>query len=326
MASRPGLPQARLPDNAGPPAAPPQPGPRAPVAFAPLKNRRVFEEICDRIRQELNVGTLGPGDKLPAERELSKQFGASRSAVREALRSLEIAGIVELRKGVKGGAFIRTGDPAMVTGMMQDMVSLGRVSLDSLTEARLLIQEAVVRLAAQRATEEDFALIEDNIRQAEALTAAGSYNERLHAFADFYILICRATRNEVLSFVTDALTGVVRSVLMRVMPNPRMDTLAFQRELLGLLRARDPDGAAAVMSEHLRILHRHLARWEQRRRAVEGEAPSEPQPEAAARAASSTAKRAAPRTMSSTAPGSRGSSSPRQTTMPSGRTSTRRRS
>lgn len=273
MSSRERRPHSSVQDEAVP-AAPP--APRAPVTFAPLKSRRIFEEICDRIRQELNVGALGPGDKLPAERELSRQFGASRPAVREALRSLEIAGIVELRKGVKGGAYIRTGDPAIVAGMMQDMVSLGRVSLDSLTEARILIQEAVVRLAAQRATEEDFARLEENIRQAEALTASGSYNERLQVFADFYILVCRATRNEVLSFVTEALTGVVRSVLMRVMPNPRMDMLAFQRKLLGLLRARDPEGAAALMSEHLRILHRHLARWEQRRRAAEGEAPAGP--------------------------------------------------
>jgi DNA-binding FadR family transcriptional regulator len=298
------------------------------VTFAALKSRRVFEEICDRIRTELNVGTLGPGDKLPPERELAKQFGSSRAAVREALRSLEIAGVVELRKGVKGGAFIRTGDPTIVTGMMQDMVSLGRVSLDSLTEARILIQDSVVRIAAQRATEEDFIRLEENIRQAEALTASGSYNERLHVFADFYVLICQATRNEVLSFVTDALTGVVRSVLMRVMPKPRMDTLAFQRELLALLRARDPDRAAALMSEHLRALHRHLTRWERRRRSAEAEPPPSPahQPETVASASCATVKRTAPRKVSSTAPASRDPSAPRQTPWPPGRTSTRRRS
>ena len=71
------------------------------------------QRVCrgERIRHQLSIRALRPGDKLPAERELAVQFGVSRSALREALRSLEIAGIVELRKGVKGGAFIRPGDP-----------------------------------------------------------------------------------------------------------------------------------------------------------------------------------------------------------------------
>ena len=71
--------------------------------FGPVRTRRVFEDICDQIRGQVLGGILRPGDKLPAERELAEQFGVSRTAVREALRSLEIAGVVKLQKGVKGG-------------------------------------------------------------------------------------------------------------------------------------------------------------------------------------------------------------------------------
>ena len=102
------------------------------LAFQQVKTRRVFEEICEQIRQRLATGALKPGDKLPAERELALEFKVSRPAVREALRTLEISGIVSLQKGVKGGAFIRDGNPGLLTQSLQDLMILGRVSLRSL--------------------------------------------------------------------------------------------------------------------------------------------------------------------------------------------------
>src|SRR6476619_4824745 len=73
--------------------------PRAAPTFEPIRTRRAFEEICDRIRAQIAAGKLRPGDKLPPERELALQLGVGRNALREALRSLEIAGIVRLQKG-----------------------------------------------------------------------------------------------------------------------------------------------------------------------------------------------------------------------------------
>jgi DNA-binding FadR family transcriptional regulator len=76
-------------------------------AFAPIKTQRAFEAICEQIRGRLANGTLKTGDKLPAERELAIEFQVSRSALREALRSLEVAGIIRNAKGVKGGSLFR---------------------------------------------------------------------------------------------------------------------------------------------------------------------------------------------------------------------------
>ena len=80
---------------------------------ARVRSSRIFEEISNQVRAQVVNGQLKPGDKLPAERQLALQFGASRTAVREALRGLEMSGVVELHKGVKGGAFIRAGDPSV---------------------------------------------------------------------------------------------------------------------------------------------------------------------------------------------------------------------
>ncbi|GAA5232444.1 FadR/GntR family transcriptional regulator [Verticiella sediminum] len=222
------------------------------------KAPRLFEEICGQIRARLQEGTLRPGDKLPAERELAVQLGAGRPAVREALRSLEIAGLVELRKGVKGGAFIREGDPAVVTRSIRDMVYLGSISLQALTESRVIVTDAVVRLACERGTEADFQALEDSIAQTEQLERAGDFERRRVQLVAFYGLLSRAARNEVMIMFMDSLTEIVLGILNRVNVPPRPLTLQVQRAVIGELRARNADAAAELMSEHLRALHLYL--------------------------------------------------------------------
>ena len=112
-------------------------GASAAPTFKPIHTRRTFEEICERIREQLALGVLKPGDKLPAERELAQQLGVSRNVLREALRSLEMAGVLKLQKGVKGGAFIQQGDTRRMNEVMRDMLSLGTISVRELSEARV---------------------------------------------------------------------------------------------------------------------------------------------------------------------------------------------
>lgn len=223
-----------------------------------VRTPRIFEAICEQVRTQLSLGRLTPGDKLPAERDLAVQFGSSRTAVREALRSLEMAGVIELRKGVKGGAFIREGDPAVVTRSFGDMVHLGRISLENLTESRVIIQDAVIRLASKRGTEADFDGLESSIARTEQLTREQRYDARRVQLVAFYRLLAQATRNEVMVIIVDALTDIVLKVLARDSTVPRQDTVKAQRAIVVCLRRRDADKAAALMSRHLKALHGHL--------------------------------------------------------------------
>src|SRR5260370_42246641 len=105
--SRPhGSPDPRWRDRAPPQRAGISP---TPLKFQPIHVRRTFEEICERIREQLALGVLKPGDKLPRERDLAEQLGVSRNVLKEALRSLEMAGLLRLQKGVQGGGFLRDG-------------------------------------------------------------------------------------------------------------------------------------------------------------------------------------------------------------------------
>lgn len=226
------------------------------LAFQKIKTRRVFEEICEQIRNRLSSGVLKPGDKLPAERELALEFKVSRPAVREALRTLEISGVVSLRKGVKGGAFIRDGNPAMLTQSLQDLMFLGTVSLKSLAEARVLINGVVIRLACERATEEDFQAIEENIDYIES---SEDLLHRANAGVTFFRLIARATRNEVLMMLVDSLGDIIRVVIDRVGRRARPELVPVRRHLLEAMRARDAEAAIKWMDEYLGVVHAGLS-------------------------------------------------------------------
>jgi len=235
--------------------------PQRPVVFERIRPRRAFEEICERIRDQLSAGGLKPGDKLPPERELAVQLGVGRNAVREAMRSLEFAGIVELRKGTKGGAFIRQGDPGSMTQVLQDLIHLGSISLDELTEARLHMLEVVVRLACERATVADLDALAANIDRTEAVSATGDAFARLECSREFYRLLVAATQNQALCVLVESLTEVLMKYLRAsVSAGLRMhpDLVDVRRRFLSLLAARDADMAAREMRSHLQGVHRLL--------------------------------------------------------------------
>ena len=109
--------------------------------FRVIRSTRAFEEIAAQIRGELANGRLKVGNRLPSERALSEQFGVSRNTLREALRSLEHAGLLRLQKGASGGAFIRQGSGDTIINGMMDLYHVGSITPDQLTEAQRLAQD-----------------------------------------------------------------------------------------------------------------------------------------------------------------------------------------
>lgn len=235
--------------------------PRESATFAPIRTRRTFEEICENIRDRLAAGTLRPGDKLPPERVFALQLGVGRNALREALRSLEIAGIVHLQKGAKGGATIREGDSGRMKQVVQDMYSLGTITLESLTETRLHIQDLVVRLACERADAADFLALDAIVDRTEAFTRTGQFLERIECSREFFHLLAASTRNPTLAMVVASITEVLMNfVYARVAagskPQPRL--VAKRRAFMDALRNRDADLAIDLMRSHLESVHRML--------------------------------------------------------------------
>ncbi|KQX95834.1 hypothetical protein ASD34_00500 [Variovorax sp. Root473] len=244
--------------------------------FQPVRTRRGFEAICDQVRKQLASGELRPGDRLPAEKDLAEQFDISRSSVREALRSLEAASLVEARTGVHGGFFIRKPTAISSDGFaqtVQDMVSLGQVSIADVTEARIELMGVAIRLASVRGTEEDFGAIDADIRHHTELFRTGGGSRNTKSVIEFYRLIARATHNAVIVMMVDALSEIIRTLLARVDPQPRKDLMQVRRKVLALMRARDAEGAAKAMALHLRRVNDYLESEYEKTRSAPRSAP-----------------------------------------------------
>ena len=164
--------------------------------FKPVKTKRAYEEVCDQIRAEIQSGHLSTGDHLPSERELARLFHVSRATIREALRTLEIAGVLSLHKGVHGGAIVTNGDMRPIMQTMEDLLSLGGLSLKEYTEARVCVQREIIQLVIERGTEEDFTAMEENIERMREYSTLSQIQGRTKFTVEFYTILAAATKTE----------------------------------------------------------------------------------------------------------------------------------
>jgi len=228
------------------------------VEFRRILNLRAFEEIADQIRKELSDRRLRAGDRLPPERMLAEQFGVSRNTLREALRSLENAGLLRLQKGATGGAFVResTGD-AIITGL-RDMFHLGAIQPEHLTEARVMIEASAVRVACERATPEDIGALNANIAAAaKAARENIDFYEQAAIHLDFHRVIARATKNPVMVIVMEALIDVMQHFIRAIGQKKNPWVLPSRRRFMKHFEAGDSDAAVKEMEQHLERLNRH---------------------------------------------------------------------
>ena len=116
----------------------------------PLPAKRVFEEMADQIKGLIFSGKLIPGNRLPTERDLAVQFGTGRMAVREALRILEQSGLIQIKKGPGGGAFVRDVDPAMASQSVSDAIIRSNMSLQDLVAVRIVLEDLIAELAVEK--------------------------------------------------------------------------------------------------------------------------------------------------------------------------------
>lgn len=224
--------------------------------FQPIRTPRAFEEISAQLRQRVIHGQLRPGDRLPAERDLAAKLGVSRNTVREALRGLEMAGVLRLQKGAQGGAFVVAPSGDTVSTALQDMFQLGSVTAEQLTEARLHITQSVVRLACERIDEAGIRALEENVAESHAASVAGDHPRRSRINLEFHLILARATGNPVFTAVMGGLIGVMQDFVDKLGP-PRLDTVfASRKRLIAHLRARDPEAAIDEMVGFLQGVHR----------------------------------------------------------------------
>jgi DNA-binding FadR family transcriptional regulator len=221
-----------------------------------IQTRRAFEEVASQIRDQLSRGALVPGDRLPPERELARQFNLSRNTLREALRSLEMAGILEFRKGMHGGAFVREGHGSAVIAGFTDLFRLGMFEPEHLKEARLLVGMAVTRAACRRATDGDIAALRANLEASDAAVREGRTAERMRLGLEFHRQLAKGSGNPIYMVLTDALMEVQAQLieLGLLSPTPNELVMPSRHRITEHVAARDEDKAVAEMERNINNL------------------------------------------------------------------------
>jgi len=229
-----------------------------PGLFDKVSVGRISETIVDQIRQLMRQGQLRPGDRLPAERDLCERFGVSRVTVREALRMLESSGLVEIRVGARGGAFVTVPTSEHVGDGLADMLSLSALTAADVTEVRLILEVGIVPLVCARATEEDLTALEDICDRSREAIQNGTYTMALSA--EFHAQVAASTHNPALSMLVDSFRGPIRMSLESAKATaPEMGVLGTDEHerFTRAVRRRDAEVASTIMREHLeRTAHR----------------------------------------------------------------------
>ncbi|WP_066271772.1 FadR/GntR family transcriptional regulator [Hydrogenophaga palleronii] len=271
---------------------------RSEIEYEVVQTSRAFEEVIAQLRRLTVQGQLKPGDRLPSERDLALKLGVSRNTIREALRGLEMSGVLELRKGAYGGAFLVAPGGDTLAGALQDMFQFGSVTAGQLTEARLHITAAVARVACERIREEDIRDLERNVADAQQAERDGDVVLRSRINLNFHRVLARTTDNPIFVAVMDGLISIMEHFIDTLGPPQIPDVFKSRMKVIAALRARNAEVAAAEMEDNLRVVHKgYLARLEQGQRAptspVPAPAAKPPASRAAARPAGTAATKAA---------------------------------
>ncbi len=245
------------------------------AVFERIQRPRASGEIVGQIERAIFGGQVSPGDRLQSERELAEQFGVSRITVRDALRVLEARGLIRVKVGASGGAFVSEANVDRVAESLSTMIRLKRMTLSELAEARKVVESATVVLAAERATAKDLTLLQETVERGREIVR--EKDSHLDTSMDFHVALARAADNEVLYATVRAYHELLVGAL-RDMRDPRSArvTQKLHEEILDAVRSHDPEAAREIMLEHLAESEKRLRKWLQTKkgaRAAHGEVP-----------------------------------------------------
>jgi GntR family transcriptional repressor for pyruvate dehydrogenase complex len=219
------------------------------VPLTTVRRTRVFEDVAQQLQRLIADGTLKPGDLLPPERELAERLGVSRGSVRDAIRSLELVGLVTPRQGE--GTVVADVSGEAVARPIASVLHRKRELIAELIDVRKMIEPALAARAAVRASPEDVARLEDILRRQREKTLRGE--AAVEEDSEFHYRIALAARNSVVQGVLDVLMQLLRETRARSLQTrgrPQRSLAGHQR-VLDAIKRRDPEAAERAVRKHL---------------------------------------------------------------------------
>ncbi|HEX3780231.1 MAG TPA: FadR/GntR family transcriptional regulator [Pseudonocardiaceae bacterium] len=220
--------------------------------FTVVNANRMSEAIVAQIRTLIRNDQLHPGDRLPSERELCDQFGVSRVTVREALRVLEAGGLVEIRVGARGGAFVTKPTSDRLGNGLADLLNLAPITAVEVTEARLIFEIGIIPTVVERATEEDIEELREMTREQSSALRRNEYTMAMSA--EFHNRLGACTHNAAIEMLVRSFHGpLLMSLREAKTAQPVMGKLGTveHRDIVEAIARRNTEVAKDIMGKHI---------------------------------------------------------------------------
>jgi GntR family transcriptional repressor for pyruvate dehydrogenase complex len=224
---------------------------RQPVRLTPMPVPKASDVLADDLRERILLGEFPEGTALPTERDLVAQTQMSRATVREALRILEVQGLIRIKTGRAGGAFVQKPDDESVADSVALVIRGRRIRLGALLETREAIEPACARLAAKYRTDSDLERLD---KANEAISVNGTLADFLQANVNWHVAVAIASHNELLTGFMLALSRAIYSSTDTkgfIDSDVRRTTIRAHWGITEAIRAQDPDAALRRMNKHV---------------------------------------------------------------------------
>lgn len=224
--------------------------------FRPFKKTRLSEEIVDYIKDLIIQGKLKPSDRLPSERDLAERFNVGRPTVREAIRTLELMGLVEVSPGQKG-TIIKNPELSTYLESLREqmswMIQIERATLQQLAEVRDGLETRIALLAAQRATKDQLMELQTNLEEMK--TRTDDLDAYLEKAIEFHSIMAVATQNPIFHAIWTAFADLVFRYYRHLLEN--LDIRILKKlyranvEVYEAILTKDPETIQSAMERHI---------------------------------------------------------------------------
>lgn len=223
-------------------------------------NHPLYIEVVKQIEGKIVAGEINAGDMLPPERVLAEQLNVSRTVIREAVKALEMNGMVEVQRG--RGIMVADLSPNSVTDSMIRYLKIQKSPVWALLEVRRVLELEIAMLAAERRTEADLQEMDDLITQMEIMLEVP--NRYVELDFEFHQALARAAHNPLFPVVTEPLTMLMRESrrIGAKAPNAPKRSITIHQRILEAVRNQDAEAAVAATRDHFKEVEAFIAEAE----------------------------------------------------------------
>ena len=225
--------------------------------LTPNKITKVYDQVIEQIKSKIKSGEIKKGDRLPSEREMSESIGVSRTSVREAIRALEVVGLVESKQGA--GNYIKTNFDNSLFEPLSVMFMLQESSVKEMYDLRETLELECAKLSAKNIEDNELALLTAIV---DRMYIVGSEEESLELDIKFHYLIAKASRNVLLINMLDVISQLMDEFIQKSRiqilneGNTKESLLEIHENLLRALKFRDESKVCNAMKEHFNLIRK----------------------------------------------------------------------